>query len=278
MIPDECLEPADYCTSNQAPDDCDIAAGSSTDCDLNGLPDECQIEIDSPVPGGPFYCDPTVQDCDPDCNANGIPDSCDIADGTSTDCDGSAVPDECEEWADCNGNGELDSCDIADGTSADCNLNDIPDECEVPLPIIEQPEDQQVEEGDLVWFFVEADGFLLDSQWRKDGVDLLDTDRILGSATATLLILEVQPSDAGAYDCVITDLFGCENTSDPATLTVHGPCPADFDGNGAVGPFDLAILLGNWGPNPAHPADLNADGTVGPADLALLLGAWGVCQ
>jgi len=40
----------------------------------------------------------------------------------------------------------------------------------------------------------------------------------------------------------------------------------------------LAILLGNWGPNPNHPADLDADGTVGPPDLALLLGHWGPCE
>ena len=63
----------------------------------------------------------------------------------------------------------------------------------------------------------------------------------------------------------------------PATLTVHGPCPADLDGNGSVGPFDLAILLGNWGPNPDHPADLNDDDIIGPADLAILLGNWGAC-
>ena len=55
-------------------------------------------------------------------------------------------------------------------------------------------------------------------------------------------------------------------------------CPADVDGNGFVGPFDLAILLGFWGPNPDHPADLDGDGVVGPADLALLLGNWGPCQ
>ncbi len=56
-----------------------------------------------------------------------------------------------------------------------------------------------------------------------------------------------------------------------------GACP-DFNDDGFVGPFDIAVLLGNWGdcPKPC-PADLDGDGTVGPADLGLLLGAWGPC-
>ena len=53
--------------------------------------------------------------------------------------------------------------------------------------------------------------------------------------------------------------------------------PWDFDGDGEVGPYDLAFLLGFWGPNPGHPADLDGDGEVGPADLAILLGNWGPC-
>jgi len=55
-------------------------------------------------------------------------------------------------------------------------------------------------------------------------------------------------------------------------------CPADFDGDGMVGAFDLAFLLGAWGPNPNHPADLDADGIVTAFDLAVLLGAWGPCE
>ncbi|MCH8992355.1 MAG: VCBS repeat-containing protein, partial [Acidobacteria bacterium] len=56
------------------------------------------------------------------------------------------------------------------------------------------------------------------------------------------------------------------------------PCPADLDGNGEVGPFDLALLLGNWGPCDGDcPADLDDSGAVGAFDLALLLGAWGPC-
>lgn len=57
------------------------------------------------------------------------------------------------------------------------------------------------------------------------------------------------------------------------------PCAAaDLDCDGNVGAFDLAVLLGAWGPCPDTepcPADVDNDGTVGPADLAELLGDWG---
>jgi hypothetical protein len=50
---------------------------------------------------------------------------------------------------------------------------------------------------------------------------------------------------------------------------------ADFDGNGHVGPADLAQLLASWGQCSACAADLDGDETVGPADLAQLLARWG---
>ena len=63
-----------------------------------------------------------------------------------------------------------------------------------------------------------------------------------------------------------------------ASACNNNDCPADIDCNGDVDPFDLAQLLGNWGPCPGCPADLDGDGAVGPFDLALLLGAWGPCH
>ena len=61
------------------------------------------------------------------------------------------------------------------------------------------------------------------------------------------------------------------------------PCPScaeDLNGDGLVGPFDLALLLGNWGPCPPGddcPPDFTEDEVVGPLDLAILLDAWGPC-
>ncbi|MCZ6653893.1 MAG: hypothetical protein O7D91_12815 [Planctomycetota bacterium] len=63
----------------------------------------------------------------------------------------------------------------------------------------------------------------------------------------------------------------------PRIITTAEPCPADFDGNGTVEAFDLAMLLGNWGACAGCPADLDGDGTIGAADLAELLGSWGPC-
>ena len=60
-------------------------------------------------------------------------------------------------------------------------------------------------------------------------------------------------------------------------VDIPSSCPADLDGDGAVGAADLAQLLGAWGPNPEHPADFDGDGMVGAADLAQLLGSWGPC-
>jgi hypothetical protein len=56
------------------PDVCELADGTSEDCDANGLPD----------------------DCDEDCDGNGVPDVCDLADGTSEDCDANGLPDDCQ--------------------------------------------------------------------------------------------------------------------------------------------------------------------------------------
>lgn len=56
------------------------------------------------------------------------------------------------------------------------------------------------------------------------------------------------------------------------------PLPGDLDGDGAIGPTDLAILLGSWGPcddcDGECLPDLDGDCHVGAADLAILLGAW----
>ena len=62
-------------------------------------------------------------------------------------------------------------------------------------------------------------------------------------------------------------------------MSGHDPdCFADLDADGAVGPFDLALLLGSWGPCDDCadcPADLDDDCTVGVKDLLILLGNWG---
>lgn len=61
----------------------------------------------------------------------------------------------------------------------------------------------------------------------------------------------------------------------PTSMWSHGgTVGADLDGDGLVGPADLALLLGAWG-TAGPQGDLNGDGSVGAADLSILLGAWG---
>jgi hypothetical protein len=66
--------PITDCNGNGTADAIDIASGTSSDCNLNGIPDECE----------------------PDCNGNGIPDDCDIFSGTSSDINFNGIPDDCE--------------------------------------------------------------------------------------------------------------------------------------------------------------------------------------
>ena len=116
-----------------------------------------------------------------------------------------------------------------------------------------------------------------------------------GCAGAEVLVLDVAQEctpltvsfelEPGTYWLVA----GASGTSDLAvcgaryTARVTGSggecaCLEDLDGSGAVGAFDLALLLGAWGPCAECSADINGDGAVGAFDLALLLGAWGSCS
>jgi len=112
----------------------------SSDCNGNGVPDECDVPPPMGNCEGPDCsedCQPNgiPDECEPDCQPNGRPDDCDIASGTSPDCNGNGIPDECDiadaTSPDCNNNYIPDECDIAAGTSPDCNGNGVPDECDI---------------------------------------------------------------------------------------------------------------------------------------------------
>jgi hypothetical protein len=110
------------CNGNGVGDSEDIASGYSTDCDLNGVPDECQPDCDA---------DGVPDECQPDCDGDQVPDACEVdcdANGTADDCEIAADPD-----LDCDANGELDSCQIATNPSLDQNLNGILDSCECEI-------------------------------------------------------------------------------------------------------------------------------------------------
>src|SRR5262249_49720672 len=59
------------CNTNGTVDSQDISSGHSRDCNVDGVPDECQA----------------------DCNTNGTMDACDISSANSRDCNTNGVPD-----------------------------------------------------------------------------------------------------------------------------------------------------------------------------------------
>lgn len=148
--------PVDFadCNENLVPDAVDIFEGAVTDCDGNGVPDECELaegigdcdnngifdacEVDQP--GLDCNDNGVIDSCEvgtpqaPDCNNNGVIDSCEIASGATVDCNFNGVPDSCDIDADpsldCDLSGTLDTCDVAEN-GGDCNQNGVLDLCEI---------------------------------------------------------------------------------------------------------------------------------------------------
>ncbi len=133
-------DPFPDCNGNGVADADDIAGPTSTDCDGNEIPDECDPNEDCNSNFVQDICDIAGGGSD-DCNNNAVPDDCDVAGATSNDCDTNTEPDECDIadcWSgsgdfpgcdDCNENGVPDECDIAGATSVDVDTDGVPDEC-----------------------------------------------------------------------------------------------------------------------------------------------------
>lgn len=132
------------CNENGRPDSCDVAAGGGwADLDGNGVPDRCEVDCDGDTrPDAWEIAVGTATDCDrdglldecevaagaSDCNADGVPDACELADGSATDVDGDGQLDECQP--DCNSNRLPDRWEIDQGLTRDCDGNYLPDPCE----------------------------------------------------------------------------------------------------------------------------------------------------
>ncbi|MEM7230348.1 MAG: lamin tail domain-containing protein [Planctomycetota bacterium] len=120
-------------------DNCPLFNPAQLDCNNNGVGDACDLDITDPDGNGETSTDCDANgvpdECQPDCNGNLVADACDIANMTSLDCNMDGVPDDCiDPENDCNTNGVPDECDIADMTSTDANMNGLPDECEAANP------------------------------------------------------------------------------------------------------------------------------------------------
>jgi hypothetical protein len=82
----------DDCNANGVLDSVELASGIATDCNQNGLPDDCDGDCDGD--GLPDDCELAAGD--PDCNRNSVPDSCDIALNPTLDGDRDGIPDSCQ--------------------------------------------------------------------------------------------------------------------------------------------------------------------------------------
>jgi len=102
------------CNANGFIDAEDIALNRSTDCNANGVPDECEA----------------------DCNGNQSADLCDISGGSSPDCDDNSVPDECE--ADFDGDGAIDACDDDIDGDGVPNIDDFCDFTPPGIPVTDR--------------------------------------------------------------------------------------------------------------------------------------------
>lgn len=145
-----------------------------------------------------------------------------------------------------------------------------------PDGIFFQPQNDSVIEGDDAHF----DVTLLirpgsrDYRWQKlingSWINLSNDTSYSGADSAMLTVLNAQSDDAGQYRVRITKVCG-ETVSQAATLTVSAPCPADFDNNGVLNFFDVAVFIDAY--NTQDPAaDLAAPfGTLNFFDVAAFI-------
>jgi hypothetical protein len=145
VIQAEALPSFPDCNLNDIDDLEEIATQTSTDCDGNGEPDECQGDADGDDVIDPCDLCPGEDD-QSDVDGDDVPDCLDncpnVANRDQADTDDDGFGDECDfidadlvgdadgAFEDCNDNGFDDLLDIDEKFAEDCNENDVPDECE----------------------------------------------------------------------------------------------------------------------------------------------------
>lgn len=221
------------------------------DADADGIGD--------PFDNCPSQFNPFQEDVDED----GVGDVCDLCPLDNPD--------------DTDGDGVCDSDDICPGgdDNIDTDSDGVPDFCD-PCPA-DHPDDT---DGDGV---CNSDDNCPDHA-NSDQADC-DEDGV-GVVCAIADGSEDCNENAVPDECDIAD--GDSPDDNGNGIPDECECPADLSGDGVVEAFDLAILLGAWGPcpEPCVPgppasnctADLSGDCLVEAFDLALLLGTWGPCQ
>lgn len=87
-------------------------------------------------------------------------------------------------------------------------------------------------------FLVASGGGVIDYQWRRDGVPMVESDRVQGVDSDTLTFESSEFGDSGEYDCIVTNACGSA-TSVRVHLSVG--CPADLDDGAGMGVPDNAV-------------------------------------
>lgn len=229
-----------------------------------------------------FRCDPSLCEPPPgpvtDCNINGLPDDCDLALGFSDDIDGSGIPDECEKPIndECQA-GQL----IFDGTHDFSNIvatTSVDEHCLGPQRDVWFRYIAQCDG----WMSISTCGSGLDTEIAVydgcpdagGGLLVCASDGCGDEAAAVVRIIP------GLYQVRVGTADGSIGTG---TLTVScsatPPCPADLDLDGMVTVLDVLQMLGVWNSDDrdADIAPEGGDGIVNILDLLVLLGAWGPC-
>lgn len=142
---------------------------------------------------------------------------------------------------------------VADGTDYQITITDVDDGmclgASVAFFTIASPPSVQIDpvsqakcEGESAQFSLFASSVLdLQFQWRRNGDDLLDNGRVVGTQSADMRIDPLEPNDAGQYDAVVTNPCGVA-TSSTATLTVSERIWGDGDCDGGIGFADFLVF------------------------------------
>jgi hypothetical protein len=242
---------------------------------------------------------------DPDCDGDGTSDACAIAAGDG-DCDGNGVPDACEIAAgadDCDGNGVPDACELALEPFSVASALQAPFGGAVPLVVtLPDPGPAQSDvtftltaRGDFgaVGRYVDirvngvSVGSILETgshcahapEVRSYAIPKGDWNAIVGGGEIAVAFVPTEAVDPDAcvrsfaQASIAFSLLPAADANSNGLVDACEPGP-DLDGDGAVGPADLAALLGAWGPCGGCNADVDRSGEVGAEDLAVLLAAW----
>ena len=217
-------------------------SGSSTDCNGNVVPDECELDCDAN--GIPDVCD--IQGGAGDCDGDGLLDSCDPRDE-----DASSVPDACEISSsaaiDCDGNGRIDSVDLEPFLA-------FPRLAGEPYLHIDAIAAGDLDGDGVFELLVSADGGL--RLLRARSIDLARGFLETRLAAASFIAIELVDQDAdGDLDIAAAGPQGsCDKGGDGALLVLGNGGSADF-GEVSVHPLSSPI------PSTIRAADLDGDGT-----------------